>query len=118
MDLKVQRYQYGSPPAIAHNAAPVPFTPNRTTCVSVFHLIVSSNLPSSRHTIPSDGFSRGFPTKNKFEPPIQWVPGALILGVNWPGREADHSPPSSAEVKDCAELYLHSPIRLHGVVLG
>jgi hypothetical protein len=28
------------------------------------------------------------------------------------GREADHSPPSSAEVKECMELYLHSPIRL------
>jgi hypothetical protein len=24
------------------------------------------------------------------------------------GREADHSPPSSAEFKDCVELYLHS----------
>jgi hypothetical protein len=23
-------------------------------------------------------------------------------------READHSPPSSAEVKECVELYLHS----------
>jgi hypothetical protein len=33
------------------------------------------------------------------------------------GREADHSRPSSAEVKECVELYLHSPIRLHGVVL-
>jgi hypothetical protein len=30
--------------------------------------------------------------------PIQWVPGALSLGVKWPGREADRSPPSSAEV--------------------
>jgi hypothetical protein len=27
-------------------------------------------------------------------------------------------PPSSAEVKECVELYLHSPIRLHGVVLS
>jgi hypothetical protein len=27
-------------------------------------------------------------------PPIQWVPGALSLDVKWPGREADHSPPS------------------------
>jgi hypothetical protein len=27
------------------------------------------------------------------------------------GREADHSPPSSAEVKEWLELYLHSPIR-------
>jgi hypothetical protein len=33
-------------------------------------------------------------------------------------READHSPPSSAEVKEWVELYLHSPIRLHGVVLS
>jgi hypothetical protein len=34
------------------------------------------------------------------QPPIQWVPGALSLGVKWPGREVDHSPPSSAEVKN------------------
>jgi hypothetical protein len=26
----------------------------------------------------------------------------------FPVREADHSPPSSAEVKECVELYLHS----------
>jgi hypothetical protein len=25
------------------------------------------------------------------------------------GREADHSPPSSVEVKEWVELYLHSP---------
>jgi hypothetical protein len=40
--------------------------------------------------------------------PIQWVPGYLSLGVKRPGREADHSPPSGAEVKECVELYLHS----------
>jgi hypothetical protein len=34
------------------------------------------------------------------QPPIQWVPGALSLGIKRPGREADHSPPSSAEVKE------------------
>jgi hypothetical protein len=34
------------------------------------------------------------------QPPMQWVPGALSLGVKWLGREADHSPPSSAEVKN------------------
>jgi hypothetical protein len=28
------------------------------------------------------------------------VPGALSLGVKRPGREADHSPPFSAEVKN------------------
>jgi hypothetical protein len=32
------------------------------------------------------------------QPPIQWVPGALSLVVKRPVREADHSPPSSAEV--------------------
>jgi len=32
--------------------------------------------------------------------PMQWVPGALSLGVKRPGRETDHSPPSSAEVKN------------------
>jgi hypothetical protein len=52
------------------------------------------------------------------QPPIQWVPGALSLGVRRPAREADHLPPSSAEVKECVELYLHSPICLHGVVLS
>jgi hypothetical protein len=29
-----------------------------------------------------------------------WLPGALSLGIKRPGREADHSPPSSAEVKN------------------
>jgi hypothetical protein len=32
--------------------------------------------------------------------PIQWVPGALSLGVKRPGREANHSPPPSAKVKE------------------
>jgi hypothetical protein len=29
--------------------------------------------------------------------------------VKWTGREADHSPPCIAEVKECVDLYLHSP---------
>jgi hypothetical protein len=52
------------------------------------------------------------------QPTIQWVPGALSLGVKRTVREAHHSPPSSAEVKECVELYLHFPIHLHGVVLS
>jgi hypothetical protein len=35
--------------------------------------------------------------------------GALYPGVKRPGCEADHSPSSTAEVKECVELYLHSP---------
>jgi hypothetical protein len=52
------------------------------------------------------------------QPPIQWVPGTPSLGVKRLGREADHSYPSSAEVKEWVALFLHSPIRFHGVVLG
>jgi hypothetical protein len=37
---------------------------------------------------------------------------------SFPGGKADHSPPYSAEVKECVELHLHSPIRLNGVVLS
>jgi hypothetical protein len=43
------------------------------------------------------------------QPPIQWVPGALTPGLKWPGREANHSPASSAEVNESVELYFHSP---------
>jgi hypothetical protein len=35
-------------------------------------------------------------TTGPTHPPIQWLPGALSLGVMRPRREADHSPPSSA----------------------
>jgi hypothetical protein len=41
--------------------------------------------------------------------PIQSIQGALSLWVKRPGREDDHSPPTSAEVKECMELYLHFP---------
>jgi hypothetical protein len=43
------------------------------------------------------------------QPPIQWVPGALSLVVKQLRHKADHSPPSSAKVKECVELYIHSP---------
>jgi hypothetical protein len=43
------------------------------------------------------------------QPRIQWVPGTFSLGVKRPGREADHSPSSRAEVKEWVQLYLHSP---------
>jgi hypothetical protein len=39
------------------------------------------------------------PALGSTQPPIQWVLGALSTGVNRPGREADHSPPASTEVK-------------------
>jgi hypothetical protein len=40
------------------------------------------------------------------QPPIHWVPGALSLGVKRPEREADHSPPSNAEVEESGAIPL------------
>jgi hypothetical protein len=40
----------------------------------------------------------------------------LFAGVKRPGRDADHSPPSIAEVKN-AWRYAYILTRLHGVVL-
>jgi hypothetical protein len=39
------------------------------------------------------------PALGSTQPPVQWVPGALSQGVNLPEREANHLPPTSAEVK-------------------
>jgi hypothetical protein len=46
---------------------------------------------------------------------IQWVPGALSSGVKRQQHEAEHSFPTSAEVK---KMWIYSLIRLHGVVLN
>jgi hypothetical protein len=52
------------------------------------------------------------------QPRIQWVTGALSVGVKWPGREADHSLPSSAEVKNAWSYTSTPPVHLHGLVLS
>jgi hypothetical protein len=39
------------------------------------------------------------PALGSNQPPIQQVPGDLSPWLKLPGREADHSPPASAEVK-------------------
>jgi hypothetical protein len=38
-----------------------------------------------------------------------WYRGSFPQGKAWPGRDADHSPPSRAEVKYEYELYFLSP---------
>jgi hypothetical protein len=58
------------------------------------------------------------PALGPTNPPIQWVLGALSPGIKRPGHEADHSSPSSAEVKEWLALYFHPPVRLHSVVLS
>jgi hypothetical protein len=50
-------------------------------------------------------------------PPIQWVPGTIFPRLKRPGREAEHSPPSSAEVKYGGTLP-PLPIYFHGIMLN
>jgi hypothetical protein len=41
------------------------------------------------------------PALGPTQPPVQWVSGVLSPGVKVrPGRDADHSPPSSVEVEN------------------
>jgi hypothetical protein len=51
------------------------------------------------------------------EPPIQWVLGADSPGVKRKDREADHSSPTSAEVKNGRTLFPFLRT-FHGVVLN
>jgi hypothetical protein len=44
------------------------------------------------------------PAVGPTRPPIEWVPG-----VKQPEHEADHLLPCSAEIKECVDLYRHSP---------
>jgi hypothetical protein len=57
------------------------------------------NFLFSKSSRPALGFT---------QPPIQWVPGALSSGLKQPGREAEHSPPASAEVKKMW-IYTYTP---------
>ena len=61
----------------------------------------------------------------RFSAPVQTDPEAhpasstmgtgSFPGIKRPERGADQPPPTSAEVKERVELYLYSPIVLHGL---
>jgi hypothetical protein len=53
------------------------------------------------------------PALGPMQPPVQCIPGTLSPGVKRPGCEVDLLPPSRM-----MDLYLHSPIRHHGIVLN
>jgi hypothetical protein len=58
------------------------------------------------------------PALEPTQPPIQWVPASLTLGIKWPGREADCSPPSSYEAKNVWGYTSTPAIRLHVILLS
>jgi hypothetical protein len=68
---------------------------------------VQSSSPSREKTFFLSMSSR--PVLGPIMPPIQWVLEALSPGVKHLGCEADHSPPTSAEVKN-TWIYTSTPL--------
>jgi hypothetical protein len=92
----------------------VPFLPMRAGSrdSSAVH-----GLDGRRFRVPG-GSGNFFPSPPRPPASYQWVPAALSLGVKRLRCEADHSPISSAEVKNAWSYTSTPPIRLHGVVLS
>jgi len=71
---------------------------------------------ATRYGLDDPGFESRWGAR--FSAPVQTGPGAhpvsytvgtgSVPGVKRPGRDVDHPPPSSAEVKERIELYLYS----------
>lgn len=51
------------------------------------------------------------------QPPIQWALGAVSPGIKVQGHDADHSP-QLLQISRMLELYFHTTIRLHFMVLN
>jgi hypothetical protein len=55
----------------------------------------------NRGLIPgSFDFTAARPALRPTQPPVQCASEALSPGIKWPGREGDHSVPSSTEAKN------------------
>jgi hypothetical protein len=60
---------------------------------------IGVRTPAEARIFPLASVSR--PSLGPTQPPVQWVPGGPFPGGKArPGRDADHSPPSSVEVKN------------------
>jgi hypothetical protein len=64
--------------------------------------IIGVGIPEGAGNFSFDTASR--PALGLTEPHLQWIAGALSLGVKWSGRDAYHSPPSSVEVRMCGAI--------------
>jgi hypothetical protein len=58
-------------------------------------------------------FTSSRPALGSTQLPIQWVPGFFFSGLKRQGREADHSPPASAEVK---KIWIYTSTPLYAFV--
>jgi hypothetical protein len=89
-----------------------PIEIQRVSCDAELHLFFYIKCERSRY---SDWLRAGRSRGQVFsldlgstQPPIQWVPGTLAPEVKRSVREADHSPPTSAEVKKM-RIYTSTP---------
>jgi hypothetical protein len=74
-------------------------------------LIATGYGLGSWHLIPDRGKIFLFFTVSRLalgptQPPFKWVPGALSSGVKRQRHDADHSSPSSAEVRNGGAIFI------------
>ena len=73
----------------------------------------------SGNRIPMEaGFSASVKTGPGAHPASYTMGTGSFRGVRRLGRGVDHPPPSGAEVKERAELYLYPPLDLRGLFQG
>jgi len=72
--------------------------PGLLSTVTGYRLDDQGSIPRGVRTIP---FTTMFRLALwPYQPPIQWVPGNLSLGIKQPRHEADYSPPPCDKVKN------------------
>jgi hypothetical protein len=101
-----------------------PADENKTVCIDRIAQLVQrlGYVLYGRGSIPNGGYDGIFffatnPDRLWLtQPPIQWVPDDHSLEVKRPGLETDHSPPSSAKVKNAWRYNSSPPLRFHDIV--
>jgi hypothetical protein len=87
---------------------------NSEDSIATSYWLKSSEFEFRQKQVISSSPKSTKPISEPIQPPIQWVPAFLLGGYNRSRREAIHSPPSSAEVKN-EWSYTSSPLCLHGL---
>jgi hypothetical protein len=92
--------------SIWNNNCVLKYRPTWMCCGSVVGIATADGLGDQGVGVgvpvrPRRSFTSPFsrPAMGSTQFPIQWVPRRLSPGVKWQGHETDHSPPTSAEVK-------------------